>query len=366
MFSPSFRITPAITKSLMAIEADRQAVAELPIDVAMLASLRETAKLMSTHYSTQIEGNRLTQEQVKEAVAGARFPGRERDEREVRHYYRAMEEVERSSRRPGIITEDVIRRIHGLVIGQAKPTPYRDGQNVIRDSRSRAIVYMPPEARDVPVLMADLVTWINRQLEERKDALPAPLTAAIAHYQYATIHPYYDGNGRTARLLATLILHKAGYGLKGIYSLEEYYSRNLSGYYDALNVGPSHNYYGGRESADISGFLSYFCEGMAEAFSAMRAQAMRAAQRGARDQSGLLRTLGPRERRLLELFRGRGTATTAEIAEYLILSQRTVVAHCRKWLAAGLIEMHDPSRKNRAYRLGRAYEALMPLPRPFA
>ena len=76
------------------------------------------------------------------------------------------------------------------------------GQNVIRDSRSRGIVYMPPEAKDVPDLMKELVAWISST--ERKE-LPCPLRAGIAHYQFATIHPYYDGNGRTARLLTTLI-----------------------------------------------------------------------------------------------------------------------------------------------------------------
>ena len=60
------------------------------------------------------------------------------------------------------------------------------------------------------------------------------IIAAIAHYQFATIHPYFDGNGRTARLLTNLVLHKSGYGLKGIYSLEEYYATNLQADYDAL------------------------------------------------------------------------------------------------------------------------------------
>lgn len=69
----------------------------------------------------------------------------------------------------------------------------------------------------------------------------SPLTA-----QFATIHPYFDGNGRTARLLTTLLLHRAGYGLKGIYSLEKYYTRDLEAYHAALTVGPSHNYYMGR------------------------------------------------------------------------------------------------------------------------
>ena len=56
MFAPVYTITPAIAKALMSIEADRQAVAGLPIDVTVLAKLRETARLVSTHYSTQIEG----------------------------------------------------------------------------------------------------------------------------------------------------------------------------------------------------------------------------------------------------------------------------------------------------------------------
>ena len=67
---------------------------------------------------------------------------------------------------------------------RAKPTPYREEQNIIRDSRTRGIVYMPPEAKFVPGLMAEMVAWINS-----KDELPVPLKAAIAHYQYATIPP---------------------------------------------------------------------------------------------------------------------------------------------------------------------------------
>ena len=358
MFVPHYQITPAITKALMSLEADRQAIIELPIDVEMLRSLRETARLAATHYSTQIEGNRLTQTQVEETLAGARFPGRERDTTEVRNYYRAIEDVERLAQRTDPIAEADIRHLHGLVIdGRPSPTPYRDGQNVIRDSLSGGIVYMPPEAKDVPALMADLVDWISRELD--RNELPAPIIAALAHYQYATVHPYYDGNGRTARLLTTLILHRAGYGLKGIYSLEEYYAQNLTEYYEALAAGPSHNYYFGRAEADVSRFVAYFCQGMAEAFSAVRAQAVQAARRGAQDRSPLLRQLDPRQRRLLALFRGQGTATTEEIAAHLGLSPRTVVALCRAWLSSGFLSLHDPSRKNRSYQLGPDYERLI-------
>jgi len=180
---------------------------------------------------------------------------------------------------------------------RVKSTPYRDGQNVIRHARSKGIVYMPPEAKDVPWLMEQLITWINQ-----KDELPVPIKAGIAHYQYATIHPYFDGNGRTARLLTTLILHLGNYDLKGIYALEEYYAHNLKAYYEALTVGPSHNYYMGRAEADITKWIAYFIEGMATSFEKVRDQALREAEKGSKDQSKLLRNLDSKQRRALTLF----------------------------------------------------------------
>ena len=91
MFAPIFQITAALSKVLMDIEASRQAVSGLPITVQVLTSLRESARLMSTHYSTQIEGNRLTQDQVEDVLHGSTFPNRERDEREVKNYYLALD-----------------------------------------------------------------------------------------------------------------------------------------------------------------------------------------------------------------------------------------------------------------------------------
>jgi Fic family protein len=159
------------------------------------------------------------------------------------------------------IGKETVQRIHALVMtGKPSPDPYRDGQNVIRESASDAIACLPPEATDVPGLMADLLAWITVQLSRRE--LPVPIVAAVTHYQYATVHPYYDGNGRTARLLATLVLHRAGYGLKGIYSLDQHYARDLAAYYKALTAGLSHNYYPGRGKADITGFIDFFCQSM--------------------------------------------------------------------------------------------------------
>lgn len=109
---------------------------------------------------------------------------------------------------------------------------------------------MPPEAKDVQPLMTAMMNWIN----ETKD-IPYPMKAGIIHLQFATIHPYYDGNGRTARLLTTLLLYLSGYDLKGLYSLEEYYTRNLEAYYEAIHIGKSDNYYQGRATAMCSSWV---------------------------------------------------------------------------------------------------------------
>jgi Fic family protein len=87
------------------------------------------------------------------------------------------------------VSEVTVRMVHALIMAggktRVKPTAWRGGQNVTRDAHSKGIVYMPPEAKDVPRLMEQLVSWINA-----KDELPVPIKAGIAHYQFATIHPY--------------------------------------------------------------------------------------------------------------------------------------------------------------------------------
>lgn len=149
-FQPQFRISSATAKALMAIEASRVAVDRLPVTPQMIASLRESARLMTTHYSTQIEGNRLTLPQVEEVIAGGGgFPGRERDEREVQNYYKAADEIESLAALKRKLTEKDIQTIHGLAFdGKKCPTPYRAGQNLIRNSGSGDITYLPPEAKN--------------------------------------------------------------------------------------------------------------------------------------------------------------------------------------------------------------------------
>lgn len=213
---------------------------------------------------------------------------------------------------------------------------------------------MPPEASDVAKLMKEFVTWLNTPND-----LPWPILAGIAHYQFATIHPYFDGNGRTARLLTTLLLHRHGYSLKGLYCLEEYYAHNLSEYYDALSIGPSHNYYMGREEADITSWVEYFCKGMAEACRTVQEHAQALSTTRGFDYSHRLRTLDPRQRRVMDLFTQYQKVSGLQIAKVLGIGQRSAHQWCMRWVEEGFLIIANPARKSRSYALAPQYEALI-------
>ncbi len=356
---PKYTITVNMAKCLLRIESAKEKVNYLPMSPGVLASLRETARLYTTHYSTMIEGNRLEPDQIEQILKlDGHFPGREREENEIKGYYAALQQIEQWAIREVPITENLIQTIHALVIGagktKVKPTPYREGQNVIRDNRTKTIVYMPPEAKDVPELMKDMVEWIAKNKQ-----LPSPIAAAIAHYQFATIHPYYDGNGRTARLLTTLILHLGGYDLKGLYSLEEYYAVDLTAYYDAISIGPSHNYYLGRADSDITKWVEYFINGMAVSFEKVL-ERMNAAQRGGeKDKTDLLRKLDPKQRKALELFSLFEIVSSQQIGELFGFKPRTSAQLCKNWVGIGFLDIVDFSNKARSYRIAKKYEELL-------
>lgn len=348
-FNPKYSITKSITNNILKIEQLKEQIKNLPVTPHLMASLRESAKLITTHYSTQIEGNRLTQEQVIEVIKNKKvIPQRKRDENEIKGYYKAIQFVEKLAIKKSSISEEDLNKIHSLVENN-KEVKYRDGQNVITDSATGEIVYMPPETTDVPKLMKDFIDWLNLDKET-----PILIKAGIAHYQYVTIHPYYDGNGRSARLLTTLILHKNGYDLKGIYSLEEYYAKDLNGYYNAITVGPSHNYYMGRAEADLTDWIEYFIQGVKEAFEKVYEKAK--LESGTRDLSPILRNLDVKQRKILQLFENQKKITSSDIAEFFNFAPRTARKLAQDWVEEGFLVIVDNSKKARKYQLQQELE----------
>ncbi len=355
IWKPRYNLTPAIANGLMGVEAARAVVEHSPLPPSAEAELRRRARIRSTHYSTYIEGNRLTLAEAQKVIENkSTFHGRERDVKEVQNYWSALLRIEEWAARNAPFTEDLIRRLHALVHkgARAKPTPYRDGQNVIRDSASGAIVYLPPEAKDVPALMKSMVEWGRRA---EKEGLPVPLIAALVHYQFVTIHPYYDGNGRTARLLATFILHRGGYGLNGYFSLEEHHARDLVGYYNSLAVHPRHNYYEGRADADLTPWLEYFVRTLAGVFTAAKNEALKYAVQETPSEPPEIRRLDRRARLVFALFSNSETITAPQVAKALGLSDRMARVILGKWVADGWLVVENSSNRSRAYGLSAIY-----------
>ena len=170
------------------------------------------------HYSTKIEGNSLDLNTVKKIIENTNN-SHERNVLEVRNYYNALMYLNKEADTNNSITEDLIFKVHNLIIGKnlnAKAT-YRDGQNIVEDSLTKQIVYMPPEAKDIKALINQMIKEFDNKTS--KD-IPIPIKAGIIEYEFVTIHPFWDGNGRTSRLLANYILKAYGYDLKGFYVME--------------------------------------------------------------------------------------------------------------------------------------------------
>lgn len=357
-FLPKYTITKDILADLTKIEAVKNSFEDKPLSPVLLSSLHKTAKIAQSHYSTQIEGNRLSLKQVETTLYSANKTAKDyqgHDEKEVKAYYNAINYMEKVLEEGGEFNEKLVQKIHSLVENSQKIIPYRNEQNAIYDTSDGSLVYLPPETKDVPVMMKDLITWVNENI----DKLPTPVVASLFHYQFVTIHPYFDGNGRTARLMTNYIMRKFGYGLKGIYSLEEYYAKNLKDYYQALATHPHHNYYYGRHEADLTSWVEYFIKGVATAFENINIKAKEQQNVGIKDISPALRKLDIKQRKILELFVEFEEITSNQAGEYLNLSSQSARLLLNKWVDVGFLIIANKARKNRTYGLAEEYEELL-------
>lgn len=187
-YTPAFKASSKIVKHLTSIEKAKEIIDNLHLPFDIELKFRKDAFFKSTHYSTKIEGNALTMAQTRKLLAGQDIIARERDKREVLNYYDCLEFISKSAKSKRKFNDKFIKKIHSINLksilkGKLKGH-YREAQNVIIDSATRKITYMPPEAKDVGFLMKNFIAWLNRE----KDIHPI-LKAGIAHYQLATIHP---------------------------------------------------------------------------------------------------------------------------------------------------------------------------------
>jgi Fic family protein len=342
------------------MEAAREIVESLTLPLDVQRGFRQDASARMTHYSTKVEGNQLTLKQTKELLAGQDVIAREIDKREVINYYDCLDQIHRLSRTNPRVTEPMIKGLHatiqrGIVKGKLRGE-YRETQNAIFDSVTREPVYFPPETKDIPNLMKAYVAWLNRD----RDIHPI-LKAGIAHYQFVTIHPFMDGNGRTARAVATLVLYQNGFDLKRFYSLEDYYAEDLKGYYNALHRCQGMYYYD-QPDPDITSWLEYFLQGVVIAFEQVKDNALAAARKNGPDESHLpadvLQKIGPREHILLSHFEKNLQIRSKDICRLFDINERTARDLLGKWIEEGILQKQGSGNRNAYYVLTPPYQQL--------
>lgn len=253
MFNPKFTITPKVTRDIEAIGVvfGYFRAVQLPENYKKELVSKVTAE--TVHASTAIEGNTLTEQQVDDVLNGKKVIAQAEDIKEVQNYNKALEFVEQMVKNADFeLADEFFKNVQAILLKDIRDDiagKYRTIQVHVGD-------YLPPQPYQIPNLMGELVSWIKNP--EPQDLSPI-LYAGIAHYQLVAIHPFEDGNGRTTRLLTTLMLIQNGYDMTKLFALESYYNRDRKAYYEALSSADKYRIEG---QPDLTRWLEYYVEGM--------------------------------------------------------------------------------------------------------
>ena len=255
-FNPKFTITPKINKALVEIERVRGFLDAVKLKDDWIADMQKKVLILESHHSTHIEGTALSLDQAKSILEGNKVIGISRDdEKELLNYKKAMDFLSKYLGKNDPVNESIVRELHKILVRgvrgeNADPGNYRKIQNYVVNSRTHEVVYIPPMPLEVPHLMREFTEWINKA----EDVSPI-LVAGITQFQFVHIHPFIDGNGRTARLLSTLVLYKTGYDFKRLFTISEYYDKDRPAYYKAIQTVRAKN-------MDMTTWLEYFVDGL--------------------------------------------------------------------------------------------------------
>lgn len=331
-YAPKFTITPRLLRLIEEIAALREKTLAATVQAPWIPMLQKDARVRNTHSSTAIEGNPLTLEQVRLLEEGQPLltePQRAR--REVLNYLAGLRFVEKHSRKKRITHEDVLK-LHAMIASDVMDQG-RAGR--YREVRVRGGLYLPPAPEMVSGLMAELLEWWNT-----KSAPWSPIiSSAVIHYQFETIHPFADGNGRTGRALALWDLYRRGFDSHHIFSVDEVFWENRPRYYAALDAVR-------RQGEDLTGWLEYTAEALHLTLGRgwVRIQHLTA---GTGRQKIVLR---PKQEQPLRLLRDRQSLTPREIREGIGVSKQGAMDLLNPLLESGLVR-HVGTRKSGRYIL---------------
>lgn len=345
-------LTNEILKYITEIDKNRYKVSSVKLPKTVANKLRKNSKKKSSYASNKIEGNPLSESQVDEVIEMDERKHFLKPEQEVRNYFLALNFLEEKLHSREKFSKKLILDVQKLVekgaseekIGLRGPMP--PGMLfAVYDTKTGNLDYIPPEYCDIPGLLDELVEYVNTT-----DDHPL-IVAAVVHYQLVTIHPFEDGNGRTARLLSGYILDKNGYGFNGIGSLEEYFAYDIDEYYEAIQMGLPALYYSGRENPPKPEiWVNYFLR-MVLLYSGKACEIQSESKE--EDVAARLSFLKKREKELLLLLlqKYKREFTPIEISRELSVTNKTVINRLAVLAKNGFVVPNLVKERIRSYEL---------------
>jgi len=339
MFNPQYKITNKIVSLLTAITEAKAVIERAKLLPKHELRLRRQALIRMTHSSTAIEGNMLNTRQVEALLADKKIDAPARDIFEVKNYLNALKYIQQVVGKKQVIDEKTILTIHKLVTADTLPKEqsgfYRKSAVYVVKRRSGfpdEVVYTGPLAEKVPGLMEDLIEWIGESGE--RDIHPI-IVAGIVHQELVAIHPFSDGNGRTARALATFILYDRGYDFRKLFALEDYYNKDRAKYYEAINIGKTYE----ERKTDFTPWLQYFVEGFKQEIDSVKEKILSLSLKkiDAKIQSRIY--LDKDQMQILEFLDQVGKITVQDVVDILHCPKRTAQFHLQKLKKLGTIKL---------------------------
>ncbi|MCD6467377.1 MAG: Fic family protein [Methanomicrobia archaeon] len=332
MFKPKFEYDRKIVNNLVEITSAREIILNAYLIPKWDISLRREALIRATHASTSIEGNPLTLEEVNRLAHGKEVTAARKTKQEVLNYLGVLENIDKYQK-DDRITEKSILKLHKDITKDTLENPfyegkYRDIQVYVGDRITDEVIFMPPPPEKVPNLMKEFVSWLN---SNDFFELHPVLIAGISHYEFVRIHPFVDGNGRTARALATLILYLREFDIKRFFALDDYYDSDRTAYYTALKSVD-------QKTFDLTNWLEYFTDGVLISISRVKEKVLRLSiERKKKEKMGQI-ALTERQMKILEYIQRNGRITSGEIQKMFKISRQAAHKEIKKLISIDVIE----------------------------
>lgn len=336
MFSPKFTITNRILNNIGKIEAAKGIIENSPLVPAYEAKFRQEAIIRTVHHGTHIEGNPLEQPEVEKVLEGKDVPARDRDIQEILNYREVLKFI--NSKKDEPVTEKILFEIHKLttkrILKADQAGKYRHTQVRVTNSKTGETSYLPPPPSQIADLIRSFLLWLNQVGSEEIHPI---IKAATTHYVITAIHPFVDGNGRTARALSTLVLFKEDYDFKKFFSLEEYFDRDAGSYY--LVLQKTSNQSKKLDERNLTSWIGYFTEGLANELARIREKVQRlSVDLKLKGKMGQV-PLNERQLKLVEYIQKYGQVSNKEWREFIpMVSDDTILRELKYLMKKGLVK----------------------------